>query len=73
MRQELVGIDEELKNTNSIELATERYLTRMIYEKLYPKQPTARDIELNMRLKTLEWVTEDYLSIKVKDNNALKE
>lgn len=37
MRQELVGIDEELKNTNSIELATERYLTRMIYEKLYPK------------------------------------
>lgn len=73
MRQELVGIDEELKNTNSIELATERYLTRMIYEKLYPKQPTARDIELNMRLKTLEWVTEDYLSIKVKDNNALRE
>lgn len=69
----MVSIDEELKNTNSIELATERYLTRMIYEKLYPKQPTARDIELNMRLKTLEWVTEDYLSIKVKDNNALKE
>lgn len=69
----MVSIDEELKNTNSIELATERYLTRMIYEKLYPKQPTARDIELNMRLKTLEWVTEEYLSIKVKDNNALKE
>ncbi|CAD8207921.1 unnamed protein product [Paramecium octaurelia] len=44
----------------------ERYLTRLIYEKLYPKEPTARDIELNIRFKTLEWITDEHLSIKIK-------
>lgn len=46
-----------------MDLVTEKYFTRLVYEKLFPKQPTARDIELNMRLKTLEWVNEDILSI----------
>lgn len=52
--------------------STEKYLTRLIYEKysfnsffrVYPKEPTARDIELNMRIKTLEWITDDHLEIK---------
>jgi len=38
--------------------STEKYLTRLIYEKysfsslvrVFPKEPTARDIELNMRI-----------------------
>ena len=31
---------------------------------MYPKDPSARDIELNMRIKTLEWITDDNLEIK---------
>ncbi|CAD8124941.1 unnamed protein product [Paramecium sonneborni] len=55
-----------LPNTANIDDMVERYLTRLIYEKLYPKEPTARDIELNIRLKTLEWINDEHLSIKIK-------
>lgn len=55
-----------LPNTTLIDDMVERYLTRLIYEKLFPKEPTARDIELNIRLKTLEWITDEHLSIKIK-------
>lgn len=55
--------------------STEKYLTRLIYEKysfnslvrVFPKEPTARDIELNMRIKTLEWINDDHLEIKQKN------
>lgn len=61
------------KDTTLIDDMTERYLTRMIYEKLYPKEPTARDIELNMKFKTLEWITDDHLSIKLKKKVSMYE
>ena len=54
-----------LPNTINIDDMVERYLTRLIYEKLYPKEPTARDIELNIRLKTLEWITDKHLSLSL--------
>lgn len=42
-------------------------MTKLIYERVFPKEPTARDIELNMRIKTLEWITYDHLEIKEKN------
>ncbi|KAM3132315.1 hypothetical protein pb186bvf_015645 [Paramecium bursaria] len=64
--QEYIKDSPQYKNIYNKDLQDdiERQLTSLIFNKMYPKDPSARDIELNMRIKTLEWITDDNLEIK---------
>lgn len=45
--------------------ALQKYITKKIYEKIYPNQKTYKDAALYIHLKTLEWVGYENLDIKL--------
>lgn len=59
---------EKLKEeeTNEYIYILEKYMTRQIYERVFPKNPTLRDLATCARLKVLDWVLYDDLVDKPK-------
>jgi len=66
-------LKKEGKNGASSELLNSLLLERItlkIYEKIFPKSETLKDQEFHDRLKTLQWITFQNLSINFKWNKA---
>ena len=43
---------------------TESFITKFLYERIFPTTPTYKDIALYFRMKVLDWITDDHLGIK---------
>lgn len=41
----------------------ESYITKQIYDRIFPKKSTFKDMSLYIRIKTLEWINYDHLEI----------
>lgn len=49
----------------------EKYISKRIYDKIYPKERTYKDAGLYFRIKSLDWITYDHLDIS--KNNRVDE
>ncbi|KRX03212.1 Rho GTPase activation protein [Pseudocohnilembus persalinus] len=65
---DLIKEDEQFEQMQSKDLIwlqdnLEQYITKQIYDKLFPKKSTVKDLSLCIRLQTLDWISYDHLEI----------
>lgn len=50
-------------DSNSIMEMLEKYVSKRIYDKVYPKERTYKDAGLYFRIKSIDWISYDNLEI----------
>ncbi|KAM3135380.1 hypothetical protein pb186bvf_012538 [Paramecium bursaria] len=71
MAEYLKSKDQFNLDDNQIIEMLEKYISKRIYDKIYPKERTYKDAGLYFRIKSLDWITYDHLDIS--KNNRVDE